>query len=590
MSLEVTQRPSQTIGSEESTWNAVGNPILYKMQRKDFTFNQVNDNSGDIQLQFNSVDIATSFAVGDTIYIQSDNDVYDLFAVVTASAFSTNTLVTVDAAYISAAPGGFANNDDLRPAYRVETELYRASDDTLISDAVLENSPNRYGEININVSKILRAYLSPNNDADLTGITEVFDDTNVYIGFYIKYREVWLESVESQTNDSANQFFAVLGARQIPSTYGGNMGIYAVRAEEEEILNDTVFNVNWSNQPPGIVPGLNDWAFGPINMAVIVDVIETSKRARRSIAIDGNKTYSINLIFTGDQVLSNTEILVYFSNGQSESFGTFSNGSFNETINTFITSDVSYIEIEAIGGSDVNEIVITDVIINELGTVKFLTKFDRPIMWVGYPFLLDIIINEDVSSNVYIIAGGDSTTPTDYSGKIIEFDLNQIVTDQTVNEFEVVVYEDGSVEDPQLSEVLTIELREACANPIMLLARNSLGGPLQWLFDKSQEYTFDYGDGRKAKRLILTAQNLTINQWEALQDFITLGEVYKNNIVEFTSDTIKTSTRIGQQVYEVDEEGNKIGVIVIPTKNRTETRQIKHEFEIEIEYPETFTA
>lgn len=590
MSLTVTQRPSQTVGSETSTWNAVGNPILYKMQRKDFTFNQVNNNAGDIQLQFNAVNVATSFQVGDTIYIQSDNGVYDLFAVVTASAFSVNTLVTVDAAYISAAPGGFTNNDDLRPAYRVEVELYRSSDDELISDAVLENSPNRYGEVTINVSKILRAYLSPNNDADLTGSTEVFDDTNVYIGFYIKYTEVWLESGESQTDDVANQFFAVLGARQIPSTYGGNMFEYVPFSIVIIINQSTNFNVDWTNQGSGV-----NWNLTAVDINTTLTTGQTSKRARRLCTIMSGRTYRIRFtldLYTGGSS-STSQLTIY--TGATIVHSDEYPGDFTSNVDVTFTaaSNYTYIELE-VSAISVDVSPTIDDIVLELTTqsieAKFLTKFNKPVMWAGYPFLMGIIINEDVPSSVYLTAGSDSTAPTYPSGRLIEFDLNQIVTDQTVEEFSITVYEDDSTDDPQLSEVLEIELREACDNPVMLLARNSLGGPLQWLFDGSQEYTFDYGDGRKAKRLILTANNLTVNQWEALQDFITLGEVYKNNIVEFTSATIKTSTRIGQQVYVVDADGDKIGVVVIPTKNRTETRQIKHQFEIEIEYPEFFTA
>jgi hypothetical protein len=108
------------------------------------------------------------------------------------------------------------------------------------------------------------------------------------------------------------------------------------------------------------------------------------------------------------------------------------------------------------------------------------------------------------------------------------------------------------------------------------------------MFDVDQDYTFDYGNSIKAKRQVLKTNNLTINEWESLQDFISLGEVYRNNIVEFSSTTIKTSSRIGQQAYVISSAGVKTGVIVIPTNNSTRTRQIKHYFEIEIEYPEEF--
>jgi hypothetical protein len=108
------------------------------------------------------------------------------------------------------------------------------------------------------------------------------------------------------------------------------------------------------------------------------------------------------------------------------------------------------------------------------------------------------------------------------------------------------------------------------------------------MFDISQEQGYDNANGIKAKRHGLFTNHLTLNQWEALQDFITLGETYRNNITEFTSATIKTSSRIGQQLYVVDADGAKIGVIASPTGNSTFTRQVRHLFNLEIEYPEEF--
>lgn len=449
MSLVVTQRPSISYGSFVSIWNAVRNPVVYKMQRKDFVFNQVNNSGGFVQLQFNGIDLTGSFANGNSVYVQSDNAVYDGSGLQTAEAFSAgNTLITTNIPYVSAAPGGFVNNFSLRVNYRIEVDVYNI-DDVLLTAAPFVKAPSSKGALLIDVSDVLKANLLADLAADLTGSTEVHDDTNAYLGFYIKYREVWTGSAEAQTDDVANQFYAVLGALQIPSLYGGNMAIYAV----------------------------------PV--------------------------------------------------------------------------------------------------------VKFLTKFDSPVMWKGYPFLLSAIINEDISSDVFLATDEDDSVPDNYQGKLIHFDLNQIITDQEVDSVEATIYEDTSVASA-VSETITVEIREACDNPVMLMGRNSLGGIMQWMFDINQEYNFDFGDGVKAKRLTLFTDDLTINQWEALTEFFTLGEVYRNNVLEFTSDTIKTSSRIGNQVYVVAADGSKVGVIVIPRERSTQTKQVKHSFEIEIEYPETF--
>jgi len=81
----------------------------------------------------------------------------------------------------------------------------------------------------INITSVLRAQLLADNDIDLTNTNiEMHDDVNVYQKFYIKYKEVWTGSANSLVSDGGNQFFAVLGARQIPSTYGGNFFEYTV--------------------------------------------------------------------------------------------------------------------------------------------------------------------------------------------------------------------------------------------------------------------------------------------------------------------------------------------------------------------------
>jgi len=377
MAITVSQRPSTTISGETSRWNAVNNPVIYKMST-----NQ---------------------------YAQSN--------------------------------------------YRLEIEVYNSAN-TLLTVSPLQYVPDSVGAFIIDISSVLRNNLVADFAGVLTGTTEVFDDANSYIKFYIKYQEKWDASAESQTSDIANQFFAVLGALQVPSLYGGNMALYA----------------------------------------------------------------------------------------------TFDDG---------------------------------------LPAAKFLTKLDTIKMWRGYPCLVSVIVGDGVTGNQYFATDNDTTTPADWSDKIITVDLDQVITTQTVDTTDLELYRDTSP-DVLLTETKVVELLDACENPVLLTARNKLGGFIQWMFDVDQDYTFDYGNNIKAKRQVLKAYNLNINEWESLQDFISLGEVYRNNIVEFSSSTIKTSSRIGNQAYVIDSSGVKTGVIVIPTNNSTKTRQIKHYFEIEIEYPEEF--
>lgn len=228
--------------------------------------------------------------------------------------------------------------------------------------------------------------------------------------------------------------------------------------------------------------------------------------------------------------------------------------------------------------------------------MTFLTRLDRPKLWDGYPFLLSAAIGDIEDDLILFISGYNdadiltgsiqSSTASEYMDSVIHFNINEIYGSLSGISYLNVYLESALGE--VLTDTLRIDVVSPCDNPVYLIGRNSLGGSISWMFDTTQEYTFDYSNERKAKRLGLTSVNLSINEWEALHDYVTLGHVYRNNILEFTSSTIKTSTRIGQQVYDVDTDGNKTGILAIPTKNKTKTRQIKSIFELDIEYPEIF--
>lgn len=462
MSLAVTQRPSVAYSGETIRWSAVGNPILYKMQRSDFSFNQVNNAGGFAQLQFNAVDRTGSFAIGDIVYIFVAGQ-YDGYGTVTAEAFAGNTLITTSIPYAGANPG-FVNNNTLRSAYRVEVELYDGITNTIIGVTNVY-SPTLGGILTINISGILAITLRHDIDADITTVTSVFDDMPAYKNFYIKYREVWTSSAEAQTNDNANKFYAINGARQIPSINGGFLSEY-----------------------------------------------------------------------------------VSFQDGAP--------------------------------------------------SAKFLNTLTRPKVWRGYPFLISVISGDNLTTASLLnityrdYAGGfisvANSTIIGWVGNLLIYNIpNILAIPDNATTVELRFYR--QTPDTVISEVLICDIVDPCENSIMLLGRNHLGGVMQWLFDFDQEYSNTVQD-TFAKRLSLITESLSLNEWETLQDFITLGEVYKNNITELTSSINKTSSRIDKQVYVIDSAGNKVGVIVIPTKNSTRTKRSIHNLELVIEYPERQNA
>jgi hypothetical protein len=218
---------------------------------------------------------------------------------------------------------------------------------------------------------------------------------------------------------------------------------------------------------------------------------------------------------------------------------------------------------------------------------KLLTKLTRPKLWRGYPWFISSIFNtvDDFEFEFVINSVAKQTTVSNNAGNVMQADPQPLYTPEEIKAADTMTVQAIAV---AASEIITVDLLDPCENAIMLIGRNSLGGALCWLFDYSQDWSFTYDNGKKAQRKTLYAIGLTANEWECLHDFFGVGDVYRENIIEFTEDTIATSRRVGSQVYMVDQAGNETGVIVIPTVNRTKTRLRSHIFELTIELPESF--
>lgn len=220
---------------------------------------------------------------------------------------------------------------------------------------------------------------------------------------------------------------------------------------------------------------------------------------------------------------------------------------------------------------------------------KWLTKLAKPVMWKGWPFSVEVIVGDLTPGFLFEVkkdgANAEATDPADINNKLVQLSMNGLadITDDT-EELEVKGYRYAT----QVTEELLVEVRHACSNPVMLLGRNAKGGPLYWLFGFRQVYSYTTGEGKKVKEMVLVADNLSQEQFEALQDFIRTGAFYNDYIGEFTADTIKTKSQEGNQVYVLSQDGAKIGVTVVPAETTTNTRKVQNYFELTIQFPEEF--
>lgn len=228
MSLVVTQRPPLQVLDNLSRFVAAANPIIYRMTRKDYTLTSVDSNGGLARAQLTAAlgDLTATFTAGVEVYLYTDDGVYDGVYTVGSSAFGANTAVTFVESYISTSGPGHVNLES-RTGYRVEVELYSKADDSLIFSA-LSFSPDAAGFVIIDVSSVIMGQLSPDNSRSYTAGT-LLADPDISLGFYIKYREVWTGSANSQVNDSSyNAVFGVHAARQVNSTYASNLFEYLI--------------------------------------------------------------------------------------------------------------------------------------------------------------------------------------------------------------------------------------------------------------------------------------------------------------------------------------------------------------------------
>lgn len=485
MSLTVLERPSKSISGETYKWNAVGNPIVYKMQTIDVTFDSVDTLVvGDpIKLKISGANVAAAVTAAMTAGTPIMSNGYQVMWVnFTDPSYLSGPYEFLGATY--GAPNTYIDLEYIGTTDVLSTGIN--SGGTILGSGLLNRgveftvhdklgaqlglstftsfmSPN--GFTYLDVSKILRTYLTPNNDFDLTQVFPAkVEDVNVNKEFFIKYREVYTGSANSFTDDTANRFYAMFAALQIPAAQGGNLYQYTT-------VND------------GVPKAL------------------------------------------------------------------------------------------------------------------FLTKLDRIVYWQEYPFTIEYLVGSNVTGNIKFNASDGfnfiGTVNSVQTSKVMQVPFKGIISgvlldslDQGVKVWDIFLTNETAA--LVLIDHKVVELRKACINPIMLLGRNSLGGPLWWLFDINQEDTRQIDNERKVRRLRLMAENLSLNEFEALQDFVTLGAVSNDNIQYFDSTVIKTQSRDDQQVYVVDTAGNKIGVTVLALSTRTLTKQVRHRLELVIEYPETF--
>lgn len=605
MSLTVTQRPNQF-----NSWVASGNPIVYKMTRKDFVITAIANSGGALQITVTG-NLATLSAAlggpviaGSKIWFKSDSGTYNaLYTVVTCTNAASSVVTFTAGTYISGAGAatGYVNLISNRPIYRVEVELFKQVDNTLIFSKLL-NSHNAQGDLLIDVA-IINNYITQEPAALLFAgnINTVHNAPNPgsSIGFYIKYLETWTGSAEAQTNDVANPAWAVKGARQIGELYGGYLKEYSepnatptrkfltkftrlriwlgrkfslsyIDSEALATPRTTVRKTRYNSTGTiwGATYDLPD-ATGAVAKAIYEDMEDVTTpyglRWDKDIGAGtawANLTTATPRIVLAAAAVSKTFVIpLQLKLGQS------------------YTVEIEYAVFAAAGAEQLRVQLAAITLAGATRWSQQNTFNQNTVNLITYTITPATSDTGILAFDVTHLGGVNART----------MDINFIrITVPVVNKIDFALATlDNAIPmtETVVSETLTADIVPLFDNPVQLFWKNSLNGDSTWVFEFSQDQTYRYQDGKR-KRMILYVDNITASEWEALNDLNTIGEVYEPAFNELTSSINKTHAKLGAQVYLVDATGKKTGVIVIPTEIKDRTRKIGKSMQITIELPE----
>jgi hypothetical protein len=600
MGLTIQTRPDSVNGVVKSKFTAARNPVIYRFQRKDYTFNTVVNAGGNALVTFNGIDLTSYFEVDDIVYWKSDDGVYASTSTVLERDYnvagSGNTRVRLGT-YISNSTTGFMNNLVKRTDWKVTIEVFCAYNNRSLTDGLVKFDyfPNKTGAVIADISEVLKPFVKPD------WVKNFFNcefETESGIEFYIKYNEYFDGVAQSVTNDSANPLHAVNAAMQVyygETTYGhgGNMLSYQ--------LSD--FGRSWMNQfyLNSVRNKVRAWRGYQFTLSFLENLSNTNPL--RLVT----KQYQADMINVTRSVMDlvNTSGTVSPNASRVHRVNPFANGLLDSTKKMELIM-LQQTEVVNLSGSDglgtVSGVVTNNIALGAsraAGTYyfQFYVTADPTGSWGSSNVTFDLYARRSSDGTVTLLK--TQTLPANGSNpnqiRIEAYD-DPIAIAHDFDQLRFVITPPAGNYDWSYSStncyvqqlvMMPLYIEDACDNPIYLFWKGSSGGDQFKLFELNQEWTYKHENGKKAKRLLLIAYNLDSVEWEAINELNSHEEIYRNYIAELHSGVIKTSSQINQQVYIIDASGNqKIGVVVVPKQPKTESRRSKHQIEIEIEIPE----
>lgn len=544
MSLVVVTQPIKTVNGKSSSLVAALSQILYEFKRIDYDIETTGIQEGDFSsggfpgaLSFeidDAADVSAEFEVGDNIYLID----LSFDGVTTGNPYTiTPGVYTIykveagpptriwidnqdnpgnlwpDAADDEGENGnGSVNTLGGRPSYRLELNLALGDDPgTSLFSKPFVFSPLQNGDLLVDIAGQIVNYMAENNLQEET--------------FVPSYRENWTgkSPVDSFTN--LIEIHAIAARKPILSRGGANMGDFVLGKGIEGLFFPFSKPSLWTNAADGGV----DWTFedgyiecsftnaqGETNIAHSNDPDQVIQKGTYGVklqyileasAVDlGDLPVEVEIRLVTDAAPTEKTLVTHEFLNQSARTGIL-----EATIP--VNSDAGPIgigfKVEKTGGTADIKIKILDAILFDAPKQgKFLTEFNNPVVWNGWArtvsFIMDNQVGNRLVDDLLVISSTQDINGSNVSMNVESLDK----TPERIVNFVVSPTDTLGTIDPDalgyapVSEELTFEIREECANPVMVVWQNQLGGFDSWLFDIGQTLSLEYDKGLEFERPI----------------------------------------------------------------------------------------
>lgn len=224
----ITQRPEIDIGGNTSRWNAVTNPVIFKVERRDLDILGTEQDGAFVKI--NSVAFGIELlgkggGVGSRIYLNSGP--YDEVGEVLTVAI---TGITLNIDFQSTSSGGYVNFNTDRDNYRIQARILKIIGIAYVVVATTGSfKPNELGRLDIDVRSWLKTLPQMKNEFQYDEVNQ--RDINLGGRYNFQIRELFQDGGgadpfigEFPDPLDGNLNFFINAARQIQDEHGGNMG------------------------------------------------------------------------------------------------------------------------------------------------------------------------------------------------------------------------------------------------------------------------------------------------------------------------------------------------------------------------------